>query len=64
MKTLNEVQKLSHLKNRQTVYYRIKVTGIEKKEGYEPSYTIVNGKPMRTFTDEEANKIIYMKLNK
>ncbi len=64
MKTLTEVQKLSHLKNRQTVYYRIKALGIEEKEDYKPTINIINGHPMRCFSDEEAEMIIYMKLNK
>ena len=64
MKTINEIKKLAHLKNNQSVYYRIKASGIEDKKDYKPTYEMVNGKPgVRIFSDEEAKILIYFKLN-
>lgn len=61
MKTIEEIRILSELKNRQTVYYRIKVSGIEEKSDYEPCYKFENGKPVRVFSEEEAETIINLK---
>lgn len=64
MKTIKQIQEICELKKRQTVYYRIKKSGIEEKEGYEPQYTFINGKPVRCFPEDEAQQIINIKNRK
>lgn len=58
MKTIEDIRIMSELKNRQTVYYRIKISGIEEKENYIPKYNFINGKPVRVFSEDEAELLI------
>lgn len=64
MKTIEQIKNICNLKYRQTVYYRIKITGIEEEKGYEPQYIRINGKPIRAFTEDEAKLIINIKKSK
>lgn len=61
MKTINEIKTESNLKNRAAVYYRIKISGIEEPEDYQPTYKRVNGKLVRVFPENESYIIINFK---
>jgi len=58
MKTINQIQIEANLNDRQSVYYRLKVSGIEEKKDYLPQYTRIEGKLVRIFTDEESEILI------
>ena len=61
MKTIDEIKTIANLKDRRTVYYRIRISGIEDKQDYKAQYTNINGRPERCFSEEEAELLIDIK---